>query len=50
MCTFVTDLCVSLLSKNAKTDVNEIVESLVTYALDKNMIACRDFLFWLDHL
>ncbi|XDV38228.1 hypothetical protein PO909_007681 [Leuciscus waleckii] len=48
--TFVTDLCVSLVSKNAKTDVGELVESLVNYTLEQNMIACRDFLFWLDHL
>ena len=50
MCTFVTDLCVSLLSKNLKTDADEIVESVVSYALEKNLIACRDFLFLLDHL
>ncbi|XDV24042.1 hypothetical protein PO909_010212 [Leuciscus waleckii] len=50
ICTFVTDLCVSLVSKNAKTDVGEIVESLVNYILEQDMIACRDFLFWLDHL
>ena len=49
MCTFV-DLCVSQVSKNAKTDIGEIVESLVSFTLEQNMIACRDFLFWLDHL
>jgi hypothetical protein len=50
MSTFVTDLCVSLVSKNAQTDVDEIVQSLVSYTLDQDMVACRDFLFWLDHL
>jgi len=50
MCTFVTDLCVSLLSKNVKTDVNDIVQSMVNYALEKNLIACRNFLLSLDHL
>ena len=29
--------------------IGEIVEMYVDYILDKNMMACRDFLFWLDY-
>lgn len=50
MCTYVSDVCMSLVLKNEKTVIDEIVEMMVNYILDQNMIACRDFLFWLDHL
>lgn len=38
MCAYVTELCVSLISKNEKHHVGKIVETLVDYILDKNMI------------
>lgn len=50
LCTCVTDLCTLLVSKNYGSMTCEIVQTYVNYILEQNMLACRDFLFWLDHL
>ncbi len=50
LCTYVTDLCASLVSKNYESMICEIVGSLVDFILARNMLGCRNFLFWLDHL
>ncbi len=49
LCTCVTDLCTSLAAKHFESVMCEIVESLVDFILHKNILAIRDFLFWLDH-
>lgn len=48
MCTYVTDLCVTTLSRNNKSDVSEIIDSLVDYILEKNIVMCIKFLYYLD--
>ncbi len=50
LCTYVTDLCASLVSKKYESMICEIVGSLVDFILARNMLGCRNFLFWLDHL
>lgn len=49
MCTYITELCVLLISKNLKHSVGEVVETLADYILDQNMMACINFLRWLDN-
>lgn len=49
MTTYVCDVCISLIERNDVDDIAEIVESLVTYILDKNM-SCVQFLCYLDSL
>ncbi len=49
LCTCVTDLCSSLVAKNFESVISEIIESQVNFILHKNVLAVRDFLFWLDH-
>lgn len=64
-CTYVVDVCTELMKKSKEYDsddqddvvkiveviknVDKIVVMYVDYILDKNMMACRDFLFWLDY-
>ncbi len=50
LCTYVTDLCTSLIAKNYESMICEIVGSLVDFILQQNMLVCRNFLFWLDRL
>ncbi len=49
LCTCVTDLCSSLVAKIFESVICEIIESQVNFILHKNVLAVRDFLFWLDH-
>ncbi len=49
LCTSITDQCVLLAAKIFESVICEIVESLVDFIFEKNMIVCIDFLFWLDH-
>ncbi len=49
LCTSVTDQCVLLAAKNCDSMTCEIVAALVDFIFEKNMIVCKDFLFWLDH-
>jgi len=48
LCTYVTDLCVDILSRNNQTDVCEIVETLVDYILENNIVMCIKFLHYID--
>lgn len=48
MCTYVTDLCVITMPRNYQTAVCEIIESLVDYILEKNIVMCIKFLHYLD--
>jgi len=43
MCTYVTDLCVDMLTRNSHTDVCEIIETLVDYIIEKNTVVCIHF-------
>ncbi len=47
MCTYVTDICVKLVSKNEK---NKVCEILVNYILDRSYTACVNCLYWLDSM
>lgn len=49
LCTYVTDLCVITVSKKKDhTNVCEIVETLIEYILEKNIVMCIKFLQYLD--
>lgn len=48
LCTYVTDLCVALISRNDQTNVCEIIETLVDYIIDKNIVMCVRFLQYID--
>lgn len=48
LCTYVTDLCVALISRNDQTNVCEIIETLVDYSIDKNIVMCVKFLQYID--
>lgn len=48
LCTYVSDLCVTMLSRNDKADVCIVIETLVDYLLDKNIVICIKFLHYLD--
>ena len=64
-CTYVADVCTELVKNSKEYDsddeddavqiveviknVEKIIEIYVDYILDRNMMACRDFLFWLDY-
>ncbi len=50
MCTYVTDVCTSLISKNDDTEICEIIETLVDFILARDILVCVNFLFWLDRL
>ncbi len=48
LCTYVTDVCVMLLSRNDVADVCEIIDVLVEYMIEKNIVMCVKFLQYLD--
>lgn len=48
LCTYVTDLCVVLISKNDQTNVCGIIETLVDYMIEKNIVMCVKFLQHID--
>jgi hypothetical protein len=48
LCTYVTDLCVDILTRNNQADVCEIIETLVDYILEKNIVMCINFLHYID--
>ncbi len=48
LCTYVTDVCVMLLSRNDSVDVCEIIDVLVEYMIEKNIVMCVKFLQYLD--
>ncbi len=48
LCTYVTDVCVMLLSRNETFDVCEIIDVLVEYMIEKNIVMCVKFLQYLD--
>ncbi len=48
LCTYVTDVCVMLLSRNEPVDVCEIIDVLVEYMIEKNIVMCVKFLQYLD--
>lgn len=50
MCTYVSEVCLVLISKDEKHEISKIVETLVDYMLDRNMMSCVHFLDWLDIL
>ncbi len=48
LCTYVTDVCVVLLSRNEPADVCKIIDVLVEYMIEKNIVMCVKFLQYLD--
>ncbi len=48
LCTYVTDVCVMLLSRNEPADVCKIIDVLVEYMIEKNIVMCVKFLQYLD--
>lgn len=51
MCTFVTDLCTSLFSKNEKfCGVDVIIDTLISYILEQDSTSSKKFICWLDNL
>ncbi len=48
LCTYVTDVCVMLLSRNEPLDTCKIIDTLVEYMMEKNMVMCMKFLQYLD--
>ncbi len=44
LCTYVTDVCVMLLSRNETVDVCEIIDVLVEHMIEKNIVMCAKFL------
>ncbi len=45
---YVTDVCVVLLSRNEPADVCKIIDVLVEYMIEKNIVMCVKFLQYLD--
>jgi hypothetical protein len=48
LCTYVTDVCVMMLSRNESTDVCKIINVLTEYMIEKNIVMCVKFLQYLD--
>lgn len=48
LCTYVTDVCVMLLSRNDPMDVYKIIDILVECVIEKNFVMCVKFLQYLD--
>ncbi len=48
LCTYVTDVCVMILARNKSTDVLKIIDVLVDYVIEKNIVMCVKFLQYLD--
>lgn len=48
LCTYVTDVCVMLLSRNDPIDVYKIIDMLVEHMIEKNVLMCVKFLQYLD--
>ncbi len=46
--THVTDVCVMMLSRNESTDVCKIIDVLVDYMIEKNIVMSVKFLQYLD--
>ena len=52
MCRYVADVCKLMIPKlkfNDEDDTGRIIEMFVNYMLNRNMMACRNFLYWLDY-
>lgn len=50
LCTYVTDVCATLLSRNDPCDVYKIIDTLVEYVIENNFVMCVKFLYYLDDL
>ncbi len=50
ICTYVTDVCVKLVSKNEKNTVGEMIEIMISYVLDRRYMAFVNCLYLLDSL
>lgn len=50
MCTYVSELCVWLVTKKYDTEICEIIETLVDFILARDILVCVKFIFWLDNL
>ncbi len=48
LCTYVTDVYVMMSSRNKSTDVCKIIDVLVDYMIEKNIVMCVKFLQYLD--
>ncbi len=48
LCTYVTDVCVMIQARNKSTDVLKIIDVLVDYVIEKNIVMCVKFLQCLD--
>ncbi len=46
--TYVTDVCVMMLSRNESTDVCKIIDVLIDYMIEKNIVMSVKFLQYLD--
>ncbi len=47
LCTYVTDVCVMIQARNKSTDVLKIIDVLVDYVIEKNIVMCVKFLQYL---
>ncbi len=50
LCTYVTDVCMMIQARNKSTDVLKIIDVLVDYVIEKNIVMCVKFLQYLDVL
>ncbi len=48
LCTYVTDVCMMIQARNKSTDVLKIIDVLVDYVIEKNIVMCVKFLQYLD--
>ncbi len=48
LCTYVTDVCIIIQARNKSTDVLKIIDVLVDYVIEKNIVMCVKFLQYLD--
>lgn len=50
ICTYVTDVCSELMSRNEPVDVCKIINTSAEYMVDKNFVTCMKFLCFLDDM
>ncbi len=48
LCTYVTDVCMMIQARNKSTDVLKIIDVLVDYVIEKNIVMCVKFLHYLE--
>lgn len=50
MSTYVIDLCIAMILKNPQFNVYEVVATAAEYMIDKKIVSCIHFLWYLDTL